>query len=469
MTPSYRPDPQILSLADGLADVVRPARFPEHRLRFRNDRWARAIGVDDLDDAAWIGHFARFAPLPDNLREPLALRYHGHQFGAYNPALGDGRGFLFAQVREGGRLLDLGTKGSGQTPYSRGGDGRLTLKGGVRELLATELLEARGVDTSKTFSLVETGERLWRGDEPSPTRSCVLVRLSHSHVRYGTFQRLAYLKEHDLMARLVEFCAAHYLPDARGADVAATAAGLLREAAARAADTAAAWMVAGFVHGVLNTDNMNITGESFDYGPWRFAPRYDLGFTAAYFDEVGRYAFGRQPQTALWNLQRLAESLSPLAPEAALRDSLRSFEPAFGDAVLRRFLRRLGVEPRGYADDAALVDACYAFLHASPVELDRFFFDWYGGEASAARALAGPAAAHYAGEAFAAFRAALGDRPPARPEALEHPYFAGPGPCGLPIDEVEALWAEIDRRDDWVPLLTKVSRIREVGALLAAA
>ena len=140
----------------------------------------------------WSAHFGRFEPLPDSLAAPLALRYHGHQFRVYNPDIGDGRGFLFAQLRdERGRLLDLGTKGSGTTPYSRSGDGRLTLKGAVREMLASEMLEALGVTTSRTFSIVETHEELWRGDEPSPTRSAVLVRLSHGHIRIGSFQRLA--------------------------------------------------------------------------------------------------------------------------------------------------------------------------------------------------------------------------------------------------------------------------------------
>jgi uncharacterized protein YdiU (UPF0061 family) len=147
---------------------------------------------------AWLEHFAAFKPLPGNLPQPLAMRYHGHQFGVYNPDLGDGRGFLFAQLRDpAGRLLDLGTKGSGQTPWSRNGDGRLTLKGGVREILAASYLEALGVNTSKAFSLVETGEALQRGDEPSPTRASVLVRLSHSHIRFGTFQRAAYLDDRE--------------------------------------------------------------------------------------------------------------------------------------------------------------------------------------------------------------------------------------------------------------------------------
>jgi uncharacterized protein YdiU (UPF0061 family) len=190
----YRPAPCFPALGSWSFDVVAPAAFPEYRLRFRNQRWAERVGLGQLDASEWERHFAAFAPLPGNLEEPLALRYHGHQFRVYNPHLGDGRGFLHAQLLDGqdGRLLDLGTKGSGQTPWSRDGDGRLTLKGEVREVLATEMLEALGVYTSKSFSLFETGEKLFRTDEPSPTRSSVLVRLSHSHIRFGSFQRYAY-------------------------------------------------------------------------------------------------------------------------------------------------------------------------------------------------------------------------------------------------------------------------------------
>ena len=168
-----QPDPRHLQLGSEFFDPVRPASFPQTILRFRNQAAARQIGIENLSDEAWIEHFGsvtnRFA---GNLQRPLALRYHGHQFQNYNPQLGDGRGFLFAQFRDldNGRLLDLGTKGSGQTPWSRRGDGRLTLKGAVREALATEMLEALGVNTSKTLSVIETGESLERHDEPSPTR-----------------------------------------------------------------------------------------------------------------------------------------------------------------------------------------------------------------------------------------------------------------------------------------------------------
>ena len=162
---AFFPEQTHAALGADFYDPVRPADFPQTRLRFRNDRWAARLGLDGLSEADWTRHFGRFDPLPGSFPNPLALRYHGHQFRAYNPDLGDGRGFLFAQARDlgDGRLLDLGTKGSGTTPWSRMGDGRLTLKGGLREILATEMLEALGVYTSTTFSLIETGEALVRG------------------------------------------------------------------------------------------------------------------------------------------------------------------------------------------------------------------------------------------------------------------------------------------------------------------
>jgi uncharacterized protein YdiU (UPF0061 family) len=153
VSPAYRPDPKYPALGDEFADAVQAEAFPKTILRFRNDRAAATVGLDTLTDEEWIAHFGRFEPLPGNIDPPLAQRYHGHQFRVYNPDLGDGRGFTFAQMREVGtdRLLDLGTKGSGRTPWSRSADGRLTLKGGVREVLATAMLEALGVPTSRSF------------------------------------------------------------------------------------------------------------------------------------------------------------------------------------------------------------------------------------------------------------------------------------------------------------------------------
>ncbi|MBL8643229.1 MAG: YdiU family protein, partial [Rhodospirillaceae bacterium] len=409
-----------------------------------------------------------FAALPDNLPQPLALRYHGHQFRAYNPELGDGRGFLFAQMRDevDGRILDLGTKGSGQTPYSRQGDGRLTLKGGVRELLATSMLEALGVNTSKTFSLIETGENLVRGDEPSPTRSSVLVRLSHSNIRIGTFQRLAFERDTDKIVRLIDHVLMHYftnLGDLSRASTAERAVAMLAETCRRVAATGAQWMAAGFVHGVLNTDNINITGESFDYGPYRFLPAYDPAFTAAYFDHAGLYAYGRQPETLMWNLTRLAECLLGVAARDELIAALDAFPPAFEAALSDAICRRLNLGPRGVDEDSALVAAVFAFLHDSRVPFERFFFDWYGGALSISRAAQSPEAAHYASASFAPLKEIIAGYAASKPSRLDHPYFAGAAPCTLLIDEVESIWAAIADHDHWKPLADKVQAIAQMA------
>ncbi len=466
-SPGYRPDPRYLSLGEGFADAVVPARFPQRVLRFRNQRWAAEIGLGELTDEEWRRAFWSFEPLPDNLPVALATRYHGHQFRQYNPDLGDGRGFLFAQLRDGaGRLLDLGTKGSGRTPYSRGGDGRLTLKGGVRELLATEMLEALGVPTSKTFSIFETGERLQRSDEPSPTRACVLVRLSHSHLRFGTFQRHAYHGDRARLRRLVEHCAEVYFPDLDEKD---RPHALFVAAAARTAELAGRWMASGFVHGVLNTDNMNITGESFDYGPWRFLPRYDPSFTAAYFDSAGLYAYGRQMEAARWNLERLAEALAPLSPEAPWHSALEGFAGAAHAALGAAVLERLGLLSAGADQDEATVAALWSYLREVDLPFAQIFHDWFGGEASVDRARQSPFARHYARPAFAKLRRALARHEPREPERLSHPYFARPRPVDLLVGEVEELWARIDLYDDWRPLRWKVRDIRAMGAALGRA
>jgi len=368
-----------MKVADFLADRVEAADFPRTDLRFRNDRAAQEVGLSDLSDEAWVRHFGRFAPLPGNLPQPLALRYHGHQFQAYNPDIGDGRGFLFAQLADqNGRLMDLGTKGSGQTPYSRFGDGRLTLKGAVREILATEMLEALGVETSRTFSVVETGEQLQRDDEPSPTRSAVLVRLNHSHIRFGSFQRLAALDQVAGLERLTLYVLDQYFGGTR-ADDGNHAALLLERAVAGMARMAAGFMTAGFVHGVLNTDNMNITGESFDYGPWRFTPKWTAGFTAAYFDHSGLYAFGRQPDAIYWNLGQLAVALRPLSEAQPLVEKLETFPDLYRRALARHFLWRLGLQSRGLERDLELVQAAERALIETDTPIDQFFFRHRGG------------------------------------------------------------------------------------------
>ncbi len=459
--PGYMPAPSYEALGDEAGapfyDVVEAAAFPQHLIRYRNQRWAEAVGLGGLSDDGWADHFGRFAPLADNFQRPLAVRYHGHQFRTYNPDIGDGRGFLFAQLRDAeGRLLDLGTKGSGQTPYSRFGDGRLTLKGGVREVLATEMLEALGVYTSKSFSLIETGEDLYRNDEPSPTRSSVLVRLSHSHVRFGVFQRLAYEKDDTAISDLVDYCVRHFYPALEAMTGEDKIIAFYRGVIARTARLAAQWMAAGFVHGVLNTDNLNVTGESFDYGPWRFTPNADPNFTAAYFDESGLYAFGRQAEACAWNLAQLGGALSRLAGHDALNEALQSFGGAYEEAMAAAFYRRLGIERNG-ADDFALVVALLRWMNETGVGFEQVFFDWFC--ADAARAAQSPAAALYAGEGFAAIKEKLAGRRPERADWRAHAYFQGKTPTTMLIDEVEAIWSAIAEGDDWSAFEEKLSAI----------
>jgi serine/tyrosine/threonine adenylyltransferase len=445
----YRPDPKILTLGPDFYDPVEAAAFPKRIPRVLNRRWGEHVGLGG-DDAWWETRFCRFEPLAGNLTQPLALRYHGHQFRVYNPEIGDGRGFTFAQLRDDGdRLLDLGTKGSGQTPYSRHADGRLTLKGGVREVLATEMLEALGVNTSKTFALFETGEQLERGDEPSPTRSSVLTRLSHGHIRIGTFQRLAFFGEIENIRKLARYCLEHLYAETPAADDAENALRLFDLVSQATATLAASYLAAGFVHGVLNSDNINVTGESFDYGPWRFTPEWEPEFTAAYFDHYGLYAFGRQPEAIHWDLAQFAGCMSLVAEAPLLSEMLGGWSARFEDALVDAMLARLGVG-RGQNDRevaAALIKALATREHP----IDRIFFGWRGGR--------DPGPERYGSEAFRNLAKSLEGRE--RPRT--HPYWSDAAPCSMHIDEVEAIWSAIAEHDDWQPFEDKVRAVRRMG------
>lgn len=439
--------------------AVAAAKFPQHILRYRNDQAAQTIGLDGLSEAEWIAHFGAFQPMQGNFPEPLALCYHGHQFGHYNPDLGDGRGFLFAQMQANdGRILDLGTKGSGQTPFSRTADGRLTLKGAVREILATELLTALGVNTSKTFSVIETGEALQRNDEPSPTRSAVMVRLSHSHIRIGSFQRLNYLDDAEGLEMLVRHVARHYYAEMLDAEapIAELAPELLGVVGQAIATTAGQWLAAGFVHGVLNTDNFNVTGESFDYGPWRFLPRFDPNLTAAYFDQTSRYAYGRQADAALWAVCRLADCFIRFCPQSALEEKLGGFFEQMEASLAVALAYRLGVAvPDDTADAAALCRSLFTAARTTDVWFDQIFHDHYGGQQRRG---------DYVGaewdEFHALLRACEGQKP--------HLFFDREIAVSLVIDEVEAIWAPIAADDDWSALTAKLDDIRALGAALRA-
>lgn len=371
-------EPVIESLGEDYYDAVEPAKFPKHILRFRNDDVLRQIGLspEAVSDRDFIQTFGKF----EGGSPSLALRYHGYQFRNYNPFLGDGRGFLYGQLRaDDGKLYDFGTKGSGPTPYSRGGDGRLTLKGGIREVLAAEALHALGVNTSRTLSLIETGEALQRGDEPSPTRSSVMVRFSHSHIRFGTFERLNYIKRPDLAKKLLDSVIEIYYPHITAPDEQDRYTLFFSEISERLATLVAQWMSVGFCHAVLNTDNMSITGESFDYGPYAFLDKYDPKFTAAYFDYSGLYRYSNQPGACYWNLEKLAVALDGVVDLGNMEAGLTQFQPTYAQVYCDCLLKKLGFPanlasrlPKGMPQ--SLIARTLALLEETCVGYHDFFF-----------------------------------------------------------------------------------------------
>jgi uncharacterized protein YdiU (UPF0061 family) len=311
------------------------------------------------------------------------------------------------------------------------------------------MLEALGVNTSKTFALFETGEQLERGDEPSPTRSAVLTRLSHGHIRIGTFQRLAFAGDVENINKLVRYCLENLYSEQPSPDDAANALRLFELVSSATAKLAASYLAAGFVHGVLNSDNISITGESFDYGPWRFTPEWDPDFTAAYFDHYGLYSFGRQPEAIHWDLAQLAACLSLVAEAPPLSDLLNGWGGRFEDALVAAMVARLGVAPG--PNDREVAAALIKALATRAQPIDRVFFDWRGGRDRGASA--------YPAEEFRELARLLAGRA----KAPSHPYWSDAAPCSMHIEEVEAIWSAIAERDDWRPFEDKVRAVRRMG------
>jgi len=300
----------------------------------------------------------------------------------------------------------------------------------------------------------ETGEELVRGDEPSPTRSSVLTRLSHGHIRIGTFQRLAFYGEVENINSLVRYCLEHLYSERASADAAENAARLFDLVSAATAKLAASYLAAGFVHGVLNSDNINVTGESFDYGPWRFTPDWDPDFTAAYFDHYGLYSFGRQPEAIQWDLAQFAGSMSLVTEAPPLSDGLARWSQRFEDELVDAMLRRLGLE-RSEDGDRDLAASLLRALQSREAPIDRLFFDWRGGR--------DPGEKRYPSPNFRE----LASRLKGRQRPVTHSYWSDPEPCSMHIDEVEAIWSAIADHDDWRPFETKVEAIRRMGEAMS--
>lgn len=453
---------KLLELGSNFYDPVTPADFKQAQLRYWNQNLCHELKLEDdfssLD--AKKNFFCYFHSLPNSLPAPLALRYHGHQFLHYNPDLGDGRGFTFAQVKWKNQLWDFGTKGSGTTPYSRRGDGRLTLKGAFREALATELLESLGVNTSRTFCFFETDESLERNDEPSPTRAAVLTRFSHSHIRIGTFQRLAYLEQKPQLEALLHYSSRHLLTELSPEDETDLLSyKFLKAVTKRLALLSSQWMMAGFIHGVLNTDNLNICGESFDYGPYRFMPEYDPNFVAAYFDHKGLYSYGRQPQMVLWSIQQLATSLKLLSPNLETDFLQNYFSEIFGLAIEKQFLHRLNLRSKTHEENQKLLALFFNHLQTHRLLFEQSFFELFRRKEPA------QTLDHLSSETGKELFKILKTFEIESTERSAHPYLKRKNPVTLLINEIEALWAPISEKNDWSHFENKLQEIRSFRGL----
>ncbi|MCC6007019.1 MAG: YdiU family protein [Rhodobacteraceae bacterium] len=335
-----------------------PAAAPRPRLVRLNAALAQELGIDPgaMEADAWAELFAGNA-LPEGA-EPLAMAYAGHQFGNLVPQLGDGRALLLGEVVDiHGHRRDIQLKGSGRTPFSRMGDGRAALGPVLREYLVSEAMHALGIPTTRALAAVTTGEPVFR-EERLP--GAVLARVAGSHIRVGTFQFFAIRRDEEALSLLVAHTITRHDPDLAGTPDAALA--LLRRVMERQARLVAAWMGVGFIHGVMNTDNFALSGETIDYGPCAFMDAYHPGRVFSSIDHQGRYAYGNQPRIANWNLARLAETLLPLIdtdPDRALEranEAIAAFPSLYEQAHMAVMRAKLGLmteEP----GDAALAEA----------------------------------------------------------------------------------------------------------------
>ena len=351
-----------------------PAEAPSPSLVQLNVGLANELGLD----AAWLASDEGLAMLAGNAlpesAEPIAMAYAGHQFGGFNPQLGDGRAILLGEVRDrNGIRRDIQLKGSGRTPFSRGGDGKATLGAILREYILSEAMFALGIPTTRALAAVTTGESIYRdGDVPG----AILTRVAHSHVRVGTFQFFAARDDRASLMKLADYIIERHYP--RASEASNPVLSLLEHIVERQAELIARWMQVGFIHGVMNTDNMQVAGETIDYGPCAFMDDFHPKCVFSSIDRNGRYAWNQQPVMGKWNLSRLAEALLPILStdeQTALniaKHALDGFDMRFNKNYIAGFKRKLGLIEFSPTDDG-FIAATMEALAKGEVDFTRFF------------------------------------------------------------------------------------------------
>ena len=362
-------DNSFARLPEAFYTRLQPWGLPEPFAVITSAAAADLIGLppEERTQPAFVDAFAGNTVLPGS--EPLAAVYGGHQFGAWAGQLGDGRAHLLGEVRTPNSPWELQLKGAGRTPYSRHGDGRAVLASSIREFLCSEAMAALGIPTTRALTLVGSALPVMR---EQPETAAVLTRMSPSFVRFGSFEFWFAEKRMDALQTLADYVIDRFYPAARAADDPVLA--MLAEVSARTAALVAQWQAVGFMHGVMNTDNMSILGLTIDYGPFGFMEAFDANHVCNQSDHGGRYRFSQQPRVALWNLQVLGHALRPLLADGeAVRDSIdASFANTYNDRFIALMRAKLGLQ-RPEADDEALISDLYGLLQSQRCDYPLFF------------------------------------------------------------------------------------------------
>ncbi|MQA61226.1 MAG: YdiU family protein [Actinophytocola sp.] len=369
-TTLFRFDDSYARAVSGLSVPWTAAPVPAPEPLVLNNDLATELGADPaaLREPSGVGLLV--GQVPEGTTT-VAHAYAGHQFGMYAPRLGDGRALLLGEVIDThGRRRDLHLKGSGRTPFAREGDGKAVVGPMLREYLLGEAMHGLGIPTTRALSVVATGERVFRERE---LPGAVLCRVAASHLRVGTFQYAAASGDHELLRKLADYAIERHYPEAAGARNPYLA--LLAPVVQAQAELMASWMLVGFIHGVMNTDNMTISGETIDYGPCAFIDTFDPGTVFSSIDHAGRYAYGNQPRIAQWNLARLAEALVPLIDERveaaveAATDVLGGFAERYEELWSEGMAKKLGLP----APNPELLADLLELMHSQHVDFTRFF------------------------------------------------------------------------------------------------
>lgn len=339
--------------------------FDNPKIVIENHAMKKALGMEDTEHQELLKIFNGSKKIGS--LKPLSMVYSGHQFGQYVEQLGDGRGLLFAQINSNEGLLDIHLKGAGKTPYSRFGDGRAVLRSVIREYLCGEAMHALSIPTSRALMIIGSDEMVIREKSES---AAMLVRTAKTHIRFGSFEYFHYNDKHEHVKALADFCInsyPQYFSKTKNAYV-----DFFRVIVKETAKMIARWQACGFNHGVMNTDNMSILGETFDYGPYGFMEDYNPSHVCNHSDHQGRYAFKNQPYIGLWNCSALGHALSSLISEESQGEVLQTYEAIFQDTLAELYRKKLGLD-QAQPEDANLIQGLLDIMESEKLDYTNTF------------------------------------------------------------------------------------------------